>query len=77
VGLVPAGVGVGAWEGDAVGATVGCGVLVLVAGLVGVIREVGVGVAGEGDEDESDLAGAVDRTGGGAKVGCRSGLTYR
>jgi hypothetical protein len=61
VGLVPAGVGVGAWEGDAVGATVGCGVLVLVAGLVGVIREVGLGVPGDRDGDESDLAGAVDR----------------
>lgn len=76
MGLVPAGVGVVAWEGDAVGATVGCGVLVLVAGLVGVTREVGVGVAGDRDGDESDLAGAVDR-GGGAKVGCRSGLTCR
>jgi hypothetical protein len=74
---VPAGVGVVAWEGDAVGATVGCGVVVLVAGLVGVIRAVGVGVAGDPVGDESGVAGAVARAGVGEKVACRSGLTYR
>jgi hypothetical protein len=75
---VPAGVGVVAWEGDAVGATVGCGVMALVAGLAGVIGAVGVGVGG-GDlvGDETDLAGAAGRAGVGEKVACRSGLTYR
>lgn len=72
-----AGVGVVAWEGDAVGAPVRSGVLVVATGLVGVIRAVGVGVAGDRDRDESDLAGAVDRAGAGEKVACPSGLTCR
>jgi hypothetical protein len=74
---VPAGIGVAAWEGDAVGATVGCGVLVVAAGLVGVIRALGLGVARDRDGDESDLAGAVDRAGAGERVACPSGRTCR
>ena len=77
MGLAPVGVGVVAWAGDAVGVTVGCGVLVSVAGLVGATRAVGVGVAGDRDGDESDLGVAVDGAGVGEKVACRSGLTCR
>jgi len=45
VGLVADGAGVATGEGDVVAVTVGCGVLVLDAGLVGVARVVGLGEA--------------------------------
>jgi len=45
VGLVADGAGVATGEGDVVAVTVGCGVLGLDAGLVGVARVVGLGEA--------------------------------
>ena len=76
VGLVD-GTGVTTEDGDEVGVTVGCGVLVLDAGLDGVIRTVGVGVTADRDGERPDLAGAVNRADGGEKVAWRSGLTSR
>lgn len=45
MGLVADGAGVTTEEGDVVGVTVGCGVLVVDAGIVGVARVVGLGEA--------------------------------
>jgi len=71
VGLVADGAGVATGEGDVVAVTVGCGVLVLDAGLVGVARVVGLGearLAGLGVRPDRDgegtvLAGTVDGVG--------------
>ena len=67
--LVADGAGVTTGEADVVGALAGCGVLDLDAGLVGVIRAVGVGVIADCDLEGSDLAGAVDRAGAGGTAG--------
>jgi hypothetical protein len=60
VGLVADGAGVATEEGDVVGVTVGCGVLVLDAGLVGVVR-----VAGAGDARSAGPGVFADRDGEG------------
>jgi hypothetical protein len=68
---VAEGDGVTTGEGDVVGVTVGCGVLVLDAGLVGAARVVGLGearLAGLGvladrDGEGTALAGTVDGVG--------------
>jgi hypothetical protein len=46
-------------DGDVVGTTVGCGVLGLDAGLVGVIRAVGRGVVADRDVEGAALGEAV------------------
>jgi hypothetical protein len=71
VGLVTDGAGVATEEGDVVGVTVGCGVLVLDAGLVGVARVVGLGearfaglgVLADRDGEGTVLVGTVDGAG--------------
>jgi hypothetical protein len=71
VGLVADGAGVTTEEGDVVGVTVGCGVLVLDAWLVGVARVVGpgdarlagLGVLADRDEEGTVLVGTVDGVG--------------
>jgi hypothetical protein len=78
------GAGVTTEEGDVVGVTVGCGVLVLDAGLVGVARVVGLGearLAGLGvlaDRDGAGtvLAGTVDGAGV-RSAGSDTGLKFR
>jgi hypothetical protein len=57
-------------EGDAVG----CGVLVLDAGLVDVIRAVGLGVVADREMEGTGLGEAAGR-GAGGTVAARSGLT--
>lgn len=65
------GAGVTTEEGDVVGATVGCGLLILDAGLVGVARVVGpgddrlagLGVLADRDGEGTVLAGTVDGVG--------------
>jgi hypothetical protein len=65
VGLVADGAGVTTEEGDVVGVTVGCGVLVLDAGLVGVVGlgEARSGLGGLADGEGTVLAGTVDGVG--------------
>jgi hypothetical protein len=71
VELVADGAGVTTWEGDVVGATVGCGVLVLDARLAGVAlvvgagvaRSAGLGVLADRDWEGAVLAGTVDSVG--------------
>jgi hypothetical protein len=60
-------------EGDVVGTTVGCGVLVLDAGLAGVLRAVGFGLAAGGDV-EGTLGEAVGCAGAGETVAAGRGL---
>jgi hypothetical protein len=48
-------------EGDAVGTAVGCGVLVLDAGLVDVIRGVGPGVVADREVEATGLGEAAGR----------------
>ena len=67
--LVAEGTGVTTEEGVVVGMAVGCGVLVLDAGLAGVFGAVGVSAAGDRDGETSGLAGAVDRAGAGVTAG--------
>jgi hypothetical protein len=71
------GVGVTTEEGDVVGAAVGLGVLVLDAGIVGVIRAVGVGVAADSGGEGTDLAAAVGRVRGVETVAAHWGPTSR
>ncbi len=66
MGLVADGDGSTDEEGDGVGTAVGCGVLVLDAGLVDVIRAVGPGVAADR---------AVEGTGPGEAAGRGAGET--
>jgi hypothetical protein len=76
--------GVTTGEGDVVGVTVGCGVLVLDARFVGVARVVGVGVArlaglsvlADRDGGGTVLVGTVDRVGV-RSVGSDTGLKCR
>jgi hypothetical protein len=55
-------------EGGVVGTTVGCGVLVLGAGLAGVIRAVGLGVIAGRDVEGTALGEAVGCAGVGETV---------
>jgi hypothetical protein len=52
-----------------VGATVGCGVVVLDARLAGVVRAVGLGVVADRDVEGTALSGAVGCAGVGETVG--------
>ena len=71
MGLVADGAGVTTEEGDVVGVTVGCVVLVLDAGLVGVAcvvglgeaRLAGLGVLADRDGDGTVLVGTADGAG--------------
>jgi hypothetical protein len=67
------GAGVTTEEGDVAGTEVGCGVLVLDAGLAGVTRAVGRGVAAGRDVEGTALGGAVGCAGAGEMVAVRSG----
>ena len=62
------GAGVTTEEGDVVGTTVGCGVVVLDAGLAGVIRVVGRAVVADRDVEGTALGGAVGCAGVGETV---------
>jgi len=70
VGLVADGDGSTDEEGDGVGTAVGCGVLVLDAGLVDVIRGVGPGVAADREVEATGPGEAAGR-GAGETVAAR------
>ena len=72
-----AGAGVTAEDGDVVGTTVGCGVVRLGAGLVGVIRAVGLGVVAGRDTGGTGLGEVAGCAGVGETVAADSGLTSR
>lgn len=70
------GAGVAAEDGDVVGTPVGCGTLVLGAGL-GVICAVGLGVAADRDAEGAALGEAVGCAFAGETVAAGGGLTSR
>lgn len=80
MGLVADGAGVATEEDDVVGTTVGCGdlvrsgVLVLGAGLDGVIRAVGLGVVAGRDVEGAALGDAAGWAGAGETVAAGVGL---
>jgi hypothetical protein len=84
VGLVADKAGVTAEEDDVVGVTVGCGVLVVDAGLVGVARVAGpgdarlagLGVLADRDGEGTVVAGTVDGVGVGSVL-ADTGLKFR
>ena len=69
--------GVATEEGDGVGVTAGCGVLALGAGLVGVTRGVGLGVAAGRDLEGTVVGETVCCARVGESVAADSGLTSR
>jgi hypothetical protein len=71
------GAGVTTGDGDVVGTTVGCGVVVLGAGLVGVIRAVGLGVVAGRDVGGTALGEVEGCVGAGETVAARCGLNSR